>query len=108
MAHRIVSWGDHENCLSQVLSSAASVVSFDSTFSEMDSTHSQMPSTASEAPELHSADFEATHHKGRKALRGEQATPDDSYLVRHDEYFFEDGNVTFLVCCVLWFAYPMN
>ncbi|KAH9051011.1 hypothetical protein EDB83DRAFT_1360351 [Lactarius deliciosus] len=34
--------------------------------------------------------------EGRKTLRGGHATPDDSFI-RHDVYFFKDGNVTFLV-----------
>ena len=78
--------------MSPVLSSAASIVSFDPTFSEM-------PPTAPEAPGLHSADLEAKHTsllEGRKTPRGEHAAPDDS-SIRHDAYFFKDGNVTFLV-----------
>lgn len=78
--------------MSPVLSSVVSVVSFDSTFSEM-------PSTASEVPELHSADLETKYTsllEGRKTPRGEHAAPDDS-SIRHNAYFFNDGNVTFLV-----------
>ena len=91
--------------MSPILSCAAtSVVSFDSTFLEMDSNHLQMLSTASEVPELRSDDFGATHYEGGKALRGEQATPDHHSFTRHNEYFFKDGNVTFLVHELLWFC----
>ena len=38
--------------------------------------------------------------------KGGHATLDDSF-VRHDAYFFKDGNVTFLVCGLPAFAYPM-
>ncbi|KAH9032588.1 hypothetical protein EDB85DRAFT_1865006 [Lactarius pseudohatsudake] len=50
-----------------------------------------MSSTASEAPGLPSAGFS----EGAIPRSG-QAKPDDSFI-RHDAYFFKDGNVTFLV-----------
>ena len=62
-----------------------------------------MPPTASETPGLHDADLRTMHislpgfSEGRKTLRGEHATPDHHSFTRHDEYFFKDGNVTFLV-----------
>ena len=65
-----------------------------------------MPPNASEAPGLPSAEFEAKHtslpgfSEGKKILSDGHATPDDSF-VRHDAYFFKDGNVTFLVHCLL-------
>jgi hypothetical protein len=100
MAPRIVSWSDREICISPVLSSAASIVSFDSTLSDLFPSHSQMPPTTSLG--LPSDQFGAKHaslpgvsEEGRTP-RGAHATLDDSF-VRHDTYFFEDGNVTFLV-----------
>ncbi|KAI9465232.1 hypothetical protein BJY52DRAFT_1113933 [Lactarius psammicola] len=60
-----------------------------------------MSSTTSEAPELPSANFGAKHtdflgfSEGR-STKGVHATPDDSFI-RHDAYFFKDGNVTFLI-----------
>ena len=111
MAHRVVSWSDNELCTSPVLSSAASIVSFDSTFSDTESDW-KMSLTASEA-RLPSAGFEAKHADLPKFLeestsRGRHTMPDKSF-VRHDRYFFKDGNVTFLVCGLLsvCFAYPM-
>ncbi len=110
MAPRIVSWRDNNICISPVLSSAASIVSFDSTFSDTYPSHSQMSPTASEAPWLPSAEFGAkdTGLPGcseGKIPRDGHATPDDSFI-RHDVYFFKDGNVTFLVRGLLCFAYP--
>ncbi|KAI9465239.1 hypothetical protein BJY52DRAFT_1183824 [Lactarius psammicola] len=102
MAPRIVSWSDNEICISPVLSSAASIVSFDSTFSDTYPGHSQMSPTASEAPGLPSTEFRAKHtslpgfSEEGKMSRGVRATPDDSFI-RHDAYFFKDGNVTFLI-----------
>ena len=104
MAHRIVSWSDNDICISPVLSSAASIVSFDdSTFSDTE------PPTAAEAPRLPSAEFGAKLtslpelSEGRKIPRGWHIALDDSFI-RHDVYFFKDGNVTFLVRGLLCFA----
>ncbi|KAH9067683.1 hypothetical protein EDB87DRAFT_20195 [Lactarius vividus] len=102
MTPHIVSWSDNEICISPVLSSAASIVSFDSSFSDIFSSHSQMSPTASKAPGLHIAGIGAKHttflepSEGRKIPGGGHTTPDDSFI-RHDAYFFKDGNVTFLV-----------
>jgi len=61
-----------------------------------------MSPTASETPRLPSDQFGAKHtslpgvsEEGRTP-RGGHATLDDSF-VRHDTYFFKDGNVTFLI-----------
>ncbi|KAH9067696.1 hypothetical protein EDB87DRAFT_1573273 [Lactarius vividus] len=99
MAPPIVSWSDNEICISPVLSSAASIVSFDSTFS--DTYLSRISPNALEAPGLPRAKFGA-EYTGLPGFsegtipRGGQATPDESFI-QHDAYFFEDGNVTFLV-----------
>ena len=69
------------------------------------------PTAATEAPGLPSAEFRANHTslpeipEGVKTSKGGQATPDDSF-VQHDTYFFDDGNFTFLVHCLLCFAHP--
>ncbi|KAF8270190.1 hypothetical protein EI94DRAFT_1798413 [Lactarius quietus] len=101
MASRIVSWSDNDICLSPVPSSTASIVSFDSTFSDKDPSYWQM-TPAAEALRLSSAEFgdkgtspPRFSEEGRTP-RGGHATLDESF-VRHDEYFFKDGNVTFLI-----------
>ncbi|KAH8979169.1 hypothetical protein EDB86DRAFT_677300 [Lactarius hatsudake] len=102
MAPRIVSWTDNEICVSPILSSAASIVSFDSTFSDTYPSHSQMSPTASETLGLPSAEFGAQYTslpefpEEEKTPRGGHTTPDDSF-VQHAAYFFKDGNVTFLI-----------
>ncbi|KAH9161839.1 hypothetical protein EDB89DRAFT_691528 [Lactarius sanguifluus] len=96
MTPRIVSWSDNEISISPVLSSAASIVSFDSAFSDTYPSHSQMSPTASEAPGLPSAGFSEG-----KIPRSGQTITDDSFI-RHDAYFFKDGNVTFLVDGMLY------
>jgi hypothetical protein len=101
MAPRIVSWSDQKTHISPVLSSAASIVSFDSTFSVSDTfpSHFQMSPSTSEAP---GAQFGAYYTslpdfpEDGKTPGVRNATPDDSFS-RHDTYFFKDGNVTFLV-----------
>ncbi|KAH9175013.1 hypothetical protein EDB89DRAFT_1883674 [Lactarius sanguifluus] len=60
-----------------------------------------MSPTASEPPGLPSHEFGAKQtgfpvFSEGKIPRGGHATPDDSFI-RHDAYFFKDGNVTFLV-----------
>ncbi|KAI9441595.1 hypothetical protein H4582DRAFT_1396800 [Lactarius indigo] len=102
MAPHIVSWSDNEIYMSPVLSSAASIVSFDSTFSDAYPSHLQMSPTVSEAPGLPSAEFEAQHAsltgfpEGGKTPRSGHTTPDNSFI-QHHAYFFKDGNVTFLI-----------
>ena len=60
------------------------------------------PTASEEAPGLPSTEFGAKHtslpgfSEEGKAPRGVHATPDDLFI-RHDAYFFKDGNVTFLV-----------
>ena len=71
-----------------------------------------MPPTASEVLGLPSDKFGARYSilpglsdEGRTP-RGGHATLDDSF-VRHDMYFFKDGNVTFLVRGLPAFVYQM-
>ena len=92
------------------MSSAASNISFDSTFSDTYPSYSQMPPIASETPIRHNTDLGEMHtslpeiSEGRETPRSGHTTPDDSFI-RHHEYFFNDGNVTFLVSGLLWFVY---
>ncbi|KAI9441605.1 hypothetical protein H4582DRAFT_1810947 [Lactarius indigo] len=105
MVPHTVFWSDNGICISPVLSSAASIVSFDSTFSDTypspSPSRSQICPTASETAVPHSADVGAEHtsppgFSARIKLRNGYATPDGSFI-RHDAYFFKDGNVTFLI-----------
>ena len=112
MAPRIVSWCDKEICISPVLSSSASIISFDSTLSDPVPNHSSMSPTGSEALGLPSDKFGARYNnlpgfsnEGRTP-RGRHATLDESF-VRHDTYYFKDGNVTFLVRGLPTIAYSM-
>ena len=92
------------------MSSAASNFSFDSTFSDTYLSHSQIPPIAPEPPVLHNTDLGEIHTSlpgfsdGRETPTSGRTTPDDSFI-RHHEYFFNDGNVTFLVRVILWFVY---
>jgi hypothetical protein len=104
MASRIVSWSDNGICISPVPSSTASIVSFDSTFSDTAPSYSQM-TLASEALKHFRAEFgdkntSPPRFSEGSTPRGGHATSDESF-VRHDTYFFKDGNVTFLVCGLL-------
>ncbi|KAF8270188.1 hypothetical protein EI94DRAFT_1681019 [Lactarius quietus] len=104
MADRIVSWSDNKLGLSPVMSSTASIVSFDSTFSDTQSYREMSPTaSSSEVPWVPSAsaEFDSKHANLLKfpeegTPRDAHATPDESF-VRHDSYFFNDGNVTFLI-----------
>ena len=102
MSRHIVTWSDDGISVSPVMSSATCVVSFDSTFSDTNPDHSQVPPSASKASGLPSAGLGAkdTNTAGRpewrKTPRSGYTTSDDSFI-RHDSYFFDDGNVTFLV-----------
>ncbi|KAF8270191.1 hypothetical protein EI94DRAFT_1723338 [Lactarius quietus] len=102
MADRIVSWSDNKHCMSPVMSSTASIISFDSAFSDTQS-YREMSPTASEVPQLPSAGAESDAKHANlikfpeeETPRDGHATPDESF-VRHDMYFFNDGNVTFLI-----------
>ena len=105
MAPRIISWSDQKIHISPVLSSSASIVSFDSAFSVSDTSpsHFQMSPTPSEAP---GTQFGAKHTGLPDFLAdGKNATPDDGSFLRHDRFFFKDGNVTFLVRSLRYFAH---
>jgi hypothetical protein len=107
MATRIVSWSDAEYITSPSLSKTPSVMSFDSILSDKpeaslgdhDAPHmaavaeSQPTHTASQVIEPSGTRLSTltTIHPGI------DAADHDSSFMRHNKYFFKDGNVTFLV-----------
>ena len=105
MAPRIVSWSDREISTSPVLSSAASIISFDSTLSDPVLNHASAPRLPSDKFGARCSNLPEFLDEGRTP-RGGHATLDDSF-VRHDAYYFKDGNVTFLVRGRPIFAYSM-
>ncbi|KAF8270187.1 hypothetical protein EI94DRAFT_815156 [Lactarius quietus] len=101
MASHIVSWSGREICVSPVLFSAASIISFDSASESFVSYPTHSPATSG-AIRLPSDQFGDKHtnlprfSEEGKTPWGGHATLDGSF-VRHDTYFFKDGNVTFLI-----------
>ena len=104
MATRIVSWSGDDHIISPSLSKTPSISSIDSS-----------PSDKSEASESdqsapHMAESQPTHRafqiiepNGTRTSTSttvypgaDGADPDGSFM-RHNKYFFKDGNVTFLV-----------
>jgi hypothetical protein len=79
-------------CNSPTLSSTSgiSIVSFDTIFSNPEMIY---PDALGGGP----LPQHATISGGNETLAGIQLATGDSF-VRHDKYFFKDGNITFLVC----------
>lgn len=107
MARRIVSWRGSETRVSPSLPVSAvspvSVVAIDSISAP------QNPPTMSQA----TAEVPVTQAGGLEVdalgLAGISATANlttDDAFPRHDTYFFKDGNITFLVCKMLYGAQP--
>ena len=109
MATRIVSWSDAEHIVSPSLSKTPSVMSFDSILSDKSDAslgdhgaphmaavpvaESQPTDTASQVIEPN-----GTRSSTSATIYPEtDATDHDGSFVRHNKYFFKDGNVTFLV-----------
>ena len=107
MATRIVSWSGDEHIVSPYLSKTPSVASFDSILSDksdpspgdQDAPHiaamaePQPMNTASQVIEPN-----GTRTSISTTMYPETGAADhDGSSVRHNKYFFEDGNVTFLV-----------
>jgi hypothetical protein len=88
--------GGDEICSSPTLSSASgvSIVSIESMFSNLNP--DMISPTGHNSPVTQPAPISGAG----KTLAGVQLTTDDSF-VRHDKYFFNDGNITFLVRCPL-------
>ena len=98
MAPHVVSLGGTEHYISPVLSRSVSIVSVDPILSD---TH-EISLSVPEAP--HPAESWAKgamsylmiEPSGGKTPGGSYPGADDLFL-RHDKYFFNDGNITFLV-----------
>ena len=103
MATHIVSWGDNEQISSPVVSSIKpSIVSIDSMLPHRRETSSvvqEVPYAAGSyakhmSPLLIESSGSETSTSASTCSRVDAG--DDSFI-RHDKYFFKDGNVTFLV-----------
>ena len=94
MSRRIVSWRINEPSVSPTLSnaSAVSVVSISSIVSDMTTEATGVPVQHAE-PGAKLENLPGSAHP----------TSEDSF-VRHDTYFFKDGNITFLVHVALLYA----
>jgi len=101
MATRIVSWGgnEHVTALSPSLSKAPSIVSVDSTLMEKLSNSQNTP--RADQPRAKHISSRVIGQSGTRTSWTSSMCPwvdatDDSFI-RHHKYFFDDGNVTFLV-----------
>jgi hypothetical protein len=103
MATHIVSWGGNEHVISPVPSSTPTIASADSVLSherETSSTVQEATGPTRESLAKHMSPLLAEPN-GSETLTSASTyqradTADDSFT-RHHEYFFKDGNVTFLV-----------
>ncbi|KAI0002240.1 hypothetical protein BJV74DRAFT_818012 [Russula compacta] len=84
----IISWGDNERSVSPVSTTTTSVVS-------IDSIPSNTSSTVPDAPRTTQSQVSFPVFLGNRAP-GLHFANDDPFL-RHDKYYFKDGNITFLV-----------
>jgi len=113
MTPRIVSWGGNEDSISPVISSAGSITPVVSSESfTLRSIHeiSNYPCEASRAdltgPGARPASFLGMESGESETPAGTLRQSDDSFI-RHNKYFFKDGNITFLVRHVIWHMSPM-
>jgi len=83
----IISWGDDERSASPVSTTTASLVSIESITSDTPSTVPQTRAT------LKSMSFPVFLGKRESGAHPENDDP----FTRHDKYYFNDGNITFLV-----------
>jgi hypothetical protein len=107
MANRIVPWGGDDHIVSPNLSETSSVMSFDSILSDKpeaslsDKSASRMAAMAESQP-MHTAS-QVIESNGTKASTSTTTYPEtdaadqNGSFVRHNKYFFKDGNVSFLV-----------
>ena len=103
MATRIVSWGGDEHIVSPNLSKTPSVFSVDSILSDKsETTPSDQGAPMAEPQPTHTA-FQVIQPNGTTTSTsttiypGTDAADHDGSFMRHNKYFFKDGNVTFLV-----------
>ena len=104
MATRIVSWSGDEHIISPNLSKTPSISSVDSIISdkpEASESDQGAPHMAESQP-THRA-FQVIEPNGTRTsisttiYPGADAADHDGSFMRHNKYFFKDGNVTFLV-----------
>jgi hypothetical protein len=102
MATRIVSWSSNEHTISPSLSKTPSMVSFDSILSD----NSETPSVEG-VP--HAAESRVKYVTSQVIEPSETGmyTSGGSF-VRHQRYFFKDGNVTFLVRDVQRYSFALQ
>jgi hypothetical protein len=99
MTTHIVSWGGNDHIISPDISRTSSIVSIDSILPHKRTTAVQgAPAPESSAKRMSSLSVEPS---GSETLISASAyaradSTDDSFI-RHQKYFFKDGNVTFLV-----------
>ena len=99
MATHKVSWGGNDHIISPDISRTSSIVSIDSILPQKRTTAVQRaPVPESSAKRMSSLSVESS---GREMLvsastYARAGSTDDSFI-RHYKYFFEDGNITFLV-----------
>jgi len=104
MASRIVSWSGDEHIISPNLSKTPSISSVDSILSD------KPEASESDQSALHMAKSQPTHRdfqviepsrtmasKSTTMYPGTDGADHDGSFMRHNKYFFKDGNVTFLV-----------
>ena len=107
MANRIVSWGGDDHIVSPHLSETSSVMSFDSIPSDkpeasLGDQGAPHMATMAESQPMHTAS-QVIEPNGTRTLTSTTIYPEadaadrDGSFMRHNKYFFKDGNVTFLV-----------
>jgi hypothetical protein len=107
MATRIVSWGGDKHIILSNLSKTPSVASFDSILSDKSDASpgdQDAPHIAAMAePQPINTASQVIEPNGTRTSAGTTIYPEtgaadhDGSFMRHNKYFFEDGNVTFLV-----------
>ena len=90
MATRIVSWSGDEHIVSPNLSKTPSVISVDSILSDKPGA-----SPSDQGAPFYMAESEPTHTASQ--IIGPNGINHDGSFMRHNKYFFKDGNVKFLV-----------
>ena len=98
MASRIVSWGGNEHIVSPTLLKTPSIVSVDSILRDTSPVVQGTPPAQSGAMNMASQVIEPSRTRtstSTSTYPGADAA--DGSFVRHPKYFFNDGNVAFLV-----------
>jgi hypothetical protein len=99
MAPHVVSFGGTEHYISPVRSRSASIVTVDSILSDTHEISLSVPEAPRAAESRARAKGTMSYlmiEPGGKIPGGSCPVADDSFL-RHEKYFFKDGNITFLV-----------